>query len=130
ITDLERAQAHPGLRLEASKVTRLMQAQALAKEVRVAALLRDVTNGGGLTTSNETAISTKWDLTTSNPEADIRAAALNIYNATGLNPNTIVIPYPVAYNLATIHGTDTFRGQMLYTVNGAEAIRIGAGVLP
>lgn len=130
ITDLERAQAHPGLRLEASKLTRLMQAQALAKEVRVAALLRDVTNGGGFTASNETAISTKWDLTTSNPEADIRAAALSIYNATGLQPNTIVIPYPVAYNLATIHGTDTFRGQMLYTVNGAEAIRIGAGVLP
>lgn len=130
ITDLERMQAHPALKLEQSKNDYLQLHMAIAREVRLANVLRDQAHGGGLTSGNETGIGTGWDNSASNPEADIRAAALNIYNTIGYHPNTIVIPYPVAYNLATIHGTDTFRGQMLYTVNGQQAIREGVGLLP
>lgn len=130
ITDLERQQANPALRLEQSKSEFLSLRMAIAREVRLANLLRDTAHGGGLTSGNETTPSTAWDNSASNPEADLRAASLSMYNATGLRPNTLVIPYPVAYNLATMHGTDTFRGQMIYTVNGAQAISQGVGLLP
>ena len=130
ITDLERQQANPALKLEQSKNEFLAQRMAIAREVRLAGLLRDTAHSGGLTSGNETAISTKWDLTTSNPEADLRAAALQVYSAIGLHPNVLVIPYAVAYNLATMHGTDTFRNQMLYTVNGQQMITAGVGILP
>lgn len=130
ITDLERMQAHPALKLEQSKNDFLSLKMALAREVRLANLLRDTTHSGGLTAGNEATPSNLWDTSSSNPEADIRAAALNIYNVIGYHPNTIVIPYPVAYNLATVHGTDTFRNQMLYTVNGQQMIREGVGILP
>lgn len=130
ISDDERANANPALRLETSKTQFLSLRQAIAREVRLANKLRDVTNGGGLTAGNETTPSNKWDTTSSNPDNDIRAAALSIYNAIGYNPNVLILPYPVAYNLATQHGTDTFRGSMLYTVNGQDVIRLGAGILP
>lgn len=132
ITDLERMQAHPALKLEQSKNDFLSLKMAIAREVRLATLLSDpaVTAGGGLTSGNSTTPSAKWDTTSSNPDADIRAAALNIYNVIGYHPNVLVLPYPVAYNLATVHGTDTFRGQMLYTVNGQQMIREGVGILP
>lgn len=132
ITDLERLQAHPSLRLEQSKNDFLSLRMALSREVRLANLLfpTDFTTPGGLTAGNNATPATKWDVGTSNPEADIRAGALVMYNTIGYTPNTILIPYPVAYNLATQHGTDTFRGQMLYTVNGQQAIRQGVGILP
>jgi len=109
---------------------------ALSREIRLANLLMDpassaaVNGQGGLTSGNSATPSAKWDTGTSNPEADLRAASLAIYNSIGLHPNVLVVPYPVAYNLATQHGTDTFRGQMLYTVNGQQAIREGIGILP
>lgn len=137
-TDLELQQANaPGaangaIRLEQSKNDFLSLRMAISRELRWATALSDPaqTTGGQLTSGNSTAISTKWDTSTSNPEADIRAAALSIYSAIGYEPNTIVIPYPVAYNLATVHGTDTFRNQFLYTVNGQQMIDLGVGVLP
>lgn len=132
ITDLERLQAHPSLRLEQSKNDFLALRMALAREIRLSNLLFpiDFTTPGGLTAGNNATPAAKWDVNTSNPEADIRAGALVMYNTIGYTPNTIIIPYPVAYNLATVHGTDTFRGQMLYTVNGQQAIRQGIGILP
>lgn len=132
ITDLERLQAHPALKLEQSKNDFLSLKMALAREVRLASLLQDpaVLAAGGLTSGNSATPASKWDTSTSNPEADLRAAALAIYNNIGLHPNVLVVPYPVAYNLATVHGTDTFRNQMLYTVNGVQMIRDGVGILP
>lgn len=117
ITQLERDQANPALRLEQSKNDFLSQQMYIAREKRLATLLSDpaVTTGGGLTSGNSAAIGTKWDTATSNPEADVRAGVLAIYNAIGYTPNVVVIPYPVAYYLATQHGTDTFRGQIIYT---------------
>lgn len=131
ITDLERLQAQAALRLEQSKVEFLALRMALAREVRIANLLQDpvVLSSGGLKSGNSAAPSAKWDTSSATPEDDIRAAVLAIYGDTGLLPNTIVIPYPVAYNLATRSGTNTFRGKILYTTD-VEAIRVGPGILP
>lgn len=136
ITDLERSQAHPALRIEQSKNDLLNLRMALAREYRLAQALFPTDVSGTISTVGQLAAgfsatpSNKWDTTASNPDADLRTAQLALYAATGVMANTLVLPYPVAYNLATVHGTDTFRGQMLYTVNGAEAIRLGDGILP
>lgn len=132
IDDLERSQADPSLKLEQSKNDYLSLRMAISREVRLATLLTDpaVTTGGGLTSGASTTPSNKWDTSTSNPDSDLAAAELVIYNATGQRPNTLVLPYPVALKLATTHGTDTFRGQTLYTVNGLDPIRLGIGILP
>jgi len=131
ISDDERANAAPQLRLEQNKTELLGIQNALSREIRLATVLRSTAvTGGQLTESHEAEPSKKWDTSESNPDADLRTAALEIYTAIGINPNTLILPYPVAYNLATQHGTDTFRGQMLYTVNGQEMIRLGDGILP
>jgi hypothetical protein len=130
ITDLERDQADAAIRLEASKVSFLSQQMAIGREVRVANLLTKVADGGAIPNANSATPTNLWDTTAANPDTDLRTAALAVYNATGMSPNTLILPYNVAYNLATVHGTDTFRGSMLYTVNGSEVIRLGAGVLP
>lgn len=98
ITDLERAQAHPALRLERNKTEFLTGQMELAHEARVAALLRKTTNGGGLNLG--AAPSINWDQDTATIEADIKTGVLAIYDATGQLPNTIVIPYKVAYAMA------------------------------
>ena len=131
ISDDERANAAPALRLEQNKTELLGLQQALAREIRLATKLRETgVTGGEIAKENEAAAAKKWSSSESNPEADLRAAALAIYEQIGYNPNTLILPYPVAYNLATVHGTDTFRNQMLYTVNGQEMIRLGEGILP
>jgi hypothetical protein len=131
ISDDERANAAPALRLEQNKTELLDLQQALAREIRLATKLRETgVAGGEIAAENEAAAAKKWSSSESNPEADLRAAALKVYEQIGYNPNTLILPYPVAYNLATVHGTDTFRNQMLYTVNGQEMIRLGDGILP
>lgn len=131
ISDDERANAAPQLRLEQGKVEHLSLQMALSREIRLATKLRESgVTGGELAAENEAAAAKKWSSSESNPEADLRAAALKIYEQIGYNPNTLILPYPVAYNLATVHGTDTFRNAMLYTVNGQEMIRLGDGILP
>jgi hypothetical protein len=129
ISDDERANAAAALHLEQSKTDLLSNQFALTREIRLAAALRDTSHGGSLTEGHETTPSKKWDTSESNPDADLRTAALEL-DAASVYPNTLILPYPVAYNLATQHGTDTFRGSMLYTVNGSDVIRLGAGVLP
>ena len=129
ITDDERANAAPQLRLEQNKTDLLSLQMALSREIRIAALLRDTAHGGQLTSGHETTPSKKWDTSESNPDSDLKAAALEL-DKVSIYPNTLILPYPVAYNLATTHGADTFRGQMLYTVNGQEMIRLGDGILP
>lgn len=131
ISDDERANAAPALRLEQNKTEFLSLQQALSREIRLATKLRENgVTGGELAKENEAAAGKKWSSSESNPDSDLRAAALAIYEQIGQSPNTLILPYPVAYNLATVHGTDTFRGQMLYTVNGQETIRLGDGILP
>lgn len=131
ISDDERANAAPQLRLETNKTELLNVQQGLAREIRLATKLRESgVTGGELASENEAAAGKKWSSAESNPESDLRTAALKVYEQIGISPNTLILPYPVAYNLATVHGTDTFRNQMLYTVNGSEMIRLGEGILP
>jgi hypothetical protein len=126
ITDLERQQADGALRLETNKTEFLMHRQELSREVRVATLLRktDVTGGGinlGATPS------TNWDQATATIELDIQTGINAIYDVTGMTPNTIVIPYKVASAMAV---QEDIRTLFLYTVNGQETLRMGAGILP
>jgi hypothetical protein len=131
ITDLEREQANPALRLEQNKTDFLSLQMAIAKESRLATLLDDpaVVTGGGLTSGASTAATKKWDGTEGNPDSDIRAASLKVYEAIGYNPNVIVIPYPIAYYMATQHNTDSFGGRIQYSVTPQTALE-GVTLLP
>lgn len=130
ITDLERAQAHEAVRLESNKTDLLSHRMSLAKEVRISNILKKVADGGQIPNANSSTPSALWDTATANPDTDIRTAVLAIYDATGQTPDTLVLPYKVAYHLATNHGTDSWRAAMVYTVNGQQIIRLGDGILP
>lgn len=125
ITDLERQQADKALRLEQSKVDFLMLRQRLAREVRVANLLRKTTNGGGL--AHGDAPSQNWNTDSATIEADIMTAVTTIYDATGMTPNTLILPYKVAY---AVSQQQDIRDILKYTVNGQDIIRLGDGILP
>lgn len=130
ITDLERMQAHEAVRLEANKTDLLSHRMSLAREVRIANILKKVADGGQIPNANSATPSNLWDTASANPDADIRTGALAVYDATGQSPDTLVLPYKVAYQLATNHGTDSWRAAMIYTVNGQQIIRLGDGILP
>lgn len=132
ISALERQQAHPALRLEFAKTTRLLTEMALLREQRLATVLRGGDNGGKFTL-NSTSPSTKWDDYAANSGAgpdiqgDIHTAALTVYNAVGLNTNTIAMTYPVAYAIAL---APQIQNLIKYTVNGLEIIQLGDRMLP
>lgn len=132
ISALERQQAHPAVRLDQSKTTRLMTEMALLKEQRLAAVLRGVDNGGQFT-QRSSSPSTKWDDYAANAGAgpdiqgDIHAAAMTVYRGIGLNTNTIAMTYPVAYAIAL---APQVQNLIKYTVNGLSIIQLGDRVLP
>lgn len=130
ITDLERMQAHEAVRLEANKTDLLSHRMTLAREIRIANILKKVADGGQIPNANSATPAALWDTATANPDADLRTAVTAIYDATGQVPDTLVLPYKVAYHLATNHGTDSWRAAMVYTVNGQQIIRLGDGILP
>lgn len=115
ITPRERQQAAQGLRLEASKVNLLMTQMANQREKRLAALLKKTTNGGALTSG---AAATTAFATSTAIEADIKTAKLAIYNLTGIVPNTMIVPYAKAYDMAT---NTTLRDIFKYQVNEAAS---------
>lgn len=125
ITDEERSQAHAGLRLETSKVQHLMTQMKLNRELRLANMLRKTSNGGDLTLGATT--SNKWNTDAATIEDDIKVGALAVFDATGRAPNTIVIPYKVAYAAAV---QQDIRELLKYTVNGQSIIQLGERVLP
>lgn len=100
-TDLEREQADPSLKFEIAKAELLTLRMELAHEVRVANVLRKTGVGNATAALNLGATpSVNWDQDTATIEADIKTGVLAIYDATGQLPNTIVIPYKVAYAMA------------------------------
>lgn len=126
-SDLEADQADGVLRFEQSKTEFLTTRMELAYEVEVAALLRKTTNSGGLNLG--AAPSTNWDQDTATIEADIKTGVLAIYDATGLTPNVIVIPFKVAYAMAL---QEDIRAILRYDVNGEgrKFLEVGDRVIP
>lgn len=129
ITDLERLQAHPALRLEQSKTQFLNIQMALSREIRAATILQDSgVAGGGLDSTMTAAASADWG-TSSAAETEIRTGVLAIYDAIGLTPNVVVIPYKTAYRLAL---NSNIRALLTYNITGEarDPIVLGDRLLP
>jgi len=125
ITAKERRQAHTALRLEQGKLDTVLLRMAIRRERRLQALLRKTSNGGRLNLG--AAAGVKWDQATATIEADIKTAKLDVYNATGLVPDTIILPYAVA---ATVAIQEDIREILKYTVNGSQILDQGEFILP
>lgn len=130
ITDLEEMQAHPALKLRTQKTKFLAGQMKLAQEQRAANILLHGSAGGGLSTSNSTTPATNWDQASADPEGDIYAAVLQVYDKIGITPNTLVLPYKVAYAMAV--KPTAFRSILRYDVTGTprDPITVGDRVLP
>jgi hypothetical protein len=129
ISDLEEMQAHPALKLRTQKTKFLAGQMKLAQEVRAAGVLLDGGAGGGLSTGNTTSPSNNWDVAAATIEDDIKAAVLSVYDRIGTTPNTLVIPYKVAYAMAL---QEDIRAIIRYDATGKprDPIVIGDRVLP
>jgi hypothetical protein len=95
---------------------------ALHREVRVADLL---TEAGGLAAGD--APSNNWNVDAATIEGDVVVGKEATYDATGLVPNTIIIPWKVANAIAI---QQEIREILKYTVNGQELLRLGEKALP
>jgi hypothetical protein len=131
ITELEELQAEPILRLRQNKTTFLSTRMQLLREIRAAALLETIANGGGITSANAATPGTNWDISTATIEADIKTGVLAIYDAIGQAPNKMIIPFKVAYAMAV---NPTIRAQLQYQITGrtenANFLEVGGRVLP
>lgn len=125
ISAKEKGQVHPALHLEQSKITRLMTSMAIRRERRLAAILRKTTNSGALNLG--AGVSNKWNVDAATIEADIKTAKTGIYTASGMVPNTIVIPYLVATEIAV---QQDIREILKYTVDGQKILIEGETILP
>ena len=122
----ERQQAHIALRLEQTKLYRLLSAMAIRRERRLAAALRKTTNGGQLTLGGT--VSTKWDASSgATIEKDIKAARKAVYDATGQHVDTMVISWDVAYAIAL---EPSIREIIKYTVPRQLILSNGEAILP
>jgi hypothetical protein len=129
ISEEERTNAHPELRLDYAKVQRLMTEMGILREKRLAAKLRGANNGGGFTL-NAVSPSKKWDdYTAGGPDirGDVKTAALAVYSALGQETNVMTLTYPVAYAIAL---APQIVDLIKYTVNGLETISVGDRILP
>jgi hypothetical protein len=129
ITDLERDQADPSLRLETNKTQFLTHSMELAHEMRVAAFFQTTTDGGGLSSGRSSTPSVNWDQDTATIEANIKTGVLDIYDAIGDVPNVMVVPYKVAYAMAI---QEDIRAILRYDAAGKAVsfIELGNRVLP
>lgn len=129
ITDLERQQSHPALRLERNKTRFLERQMQLVREVRLAALLNTINAGGELDNANAATPAINWDIATAVIEEDLKSGVLTVYDATGNVPNALVIPYKVAYAMAV---QEDIRAILNYQVTGQPQsfIQVGARLLP
>ena len=125
ITREEANQAHPALRLDYSKTIGLLTVFATNREVRLAERLRTETNGGQLLNGGKPAV--QWDKgdTTVKVQEDLQKAALKIYKASGIKPNTLVITQSMAYALAN---DPTLKEIIKYQI-GPQFIRDGQSAL-
>jgi hypothetical protein len=97
ISDRERRNADSQLNLERNKQNGTLGRLLLKHEIRVAALLRKTTNGGGLNLGTTAAV--KWDgaaVTYAGIATDVMIGRAAMRQAAGVVPNKIVIPAAVA----------------------------------
>jgi hypothetical protein len=130
ITDLERRQADAALKLEFNKTDLLSHQMELSHEIRVAALLNTQDAGGGFDNAHDSTPSTNWDQATATIEEDIKDGVLQVYDTCGgIVPNVIVIPFKVAYEMAT---QEDIRSLLRYDASGksVDFIQLGNRVLP
>lgn len=128
ITNKERTQASLNgdpLHLEVSKVKHLRTRMALRRELRLAKVLRDTSNGGQLTGGTATP-SNKWDVDAATIEADVEAGALAVRGKIGFVTNTMLLDLAVAMKVAR---QQDIREIVKYTVPG-ERILAGGAQLP
>jgi hypothetical protein len=97
----------------------------VAKEIRIANLLKATGDGGGL--NNSGTPSNNWNVDAGTIEADLVAAKEAVADDIGIDPNTLVIPWKVANAIAT---QQDIREIFKYTVEGRSILREGAAILP
>lgn len=126
ITDREQKNAHSVIKLRQSKLTRLLDAMAIRREVRLATLLTDSGTTGGALTGGTTA-PTAWTGDTATIESDIKTGALAVRDKIGRMTNTILFDLAVGYAVAV---QQDIREILKYTVPGDEILRRGNLILP
>jgi len=128
ISRREREQADSQLQLETNKLAIVQDQMALAREVRVAALLNTEDAGGGIDNSMDATPSNNWNVAAGTIEADVLAGKEAVYDAIGTEPTHIILPYKVA-NAVSMQ--EDIREIIKYTVNGREVLSATShGLLP
>lgn len=127
ITREEANQAHPALRLDYSKTIGLMTIFATNRETRLAEILRTEANGGALEFGGKPAV--QWDKgdSTVKIQEDLQKAALKVYKATGIKPNTLVLTQSMAYAIAN---DPTIKTLLQYRIGERIVSEGQAAVLP
>ena len=117
------------VRLRQSKLNAVNDQLTIARELRVAQLLNtlDATPAGGLDNSMDATPSNNWNVDAGTIETDILTAKEAIYDAIGIEPNTIVVPYKVANAIAI---QQDIRELFKYTVDGRSILGAGQNILP
>lgn len=127
VSDREERQGRAtGIDPRRAKTRVLERRLALAKEVRVATALQKTTTTGGQLNLGA-APSNNWNVDAGTIEADVVTAKEGVYDAIGIEPNTIVIPYKVA-NAISIQ--QDIREIFKYTVDGRQLLGAGQNILP
>jgi len=97
----------------------------LHRELRVATMMRKTTNGGDLTLGATP--SKNWNEAEATIESDVVTAIEAIEDATGMEPNAIIIPKHVARQIAK---QEDIREIFKYTVDGRQLLGAGDAILP
>jgi len=128
-TDEEVEQAASVFDLRSEKAEFLAHRFMHAREIRLAALLMPSGDGGGLSAGRVSTPSVNWDQDTATIEANIKTGVLDVYDTIGIKPNTIVIPFKVAYAMAL---QEDVRAILASQISGGSPnfLQVGDRVLP
>lgn len=124
ISRRERDQVDNVIALRQAKVNLVMDQLAVAREARVATLLKKTTTGA---LTSGAAPSNNWNVDAATIESDIVTAKDAVYDLIGIEPNTLVLPYKVAEQIAF---QQDIREVLKYTVPGRETLSAGVDILP
>jgi hypothetical protein len=122
----ERENTDDILKLRERKMNAVQYQLLLARELRVATMLQKSTKAGGQLELGATP-SNNWNAEAATIELDIATGIEAIEDATGVAPNTLVLPRKVARAIAL---NKAIREILRYTVNGQQIIKEGDAILP